>query len=283
VTISWRADASCPRPATLEADVARRLGSEPIDPSATAIAIVVAPHLPEPYELTLSVADAGAERRVLLGSCAEVERAAALLIATALAPARAQQVEQSELTEEPAPRPPLRWSVRIGALFDLRSLPGPSAGPQLGVELARAHLRLFSDARYLVPRSFQDEGSALRAGVDLWAVTLGGAYTWSLGSFALGPCLEAELGAQRARARGARASGSTFGPWASAWLGLASEYAGFRRFAITLAATVGTPLWRSEFELTDPMNRFRSEALSFRVQAGLRFALGAKNPDEGGQ
>src|SRR5690606_17083682 len=129
----------CSRPETLEAEVGDRLGRDAPTLQASAIALSIRERSSGGYTLTLD-AEGGsgrATRQVELADCAEVHRAAALLIVMALVPEpapgdTAPPVEESaESMDERASdsraqragesRP---WSLRAGVLGDLQTLPG---------------------------------------------------------------------------------------------------------------------------------------------------------------
>lgn len=288
-TVRWVGPSSCPRPPTLADDVARRAEAEGIDASAFEVSVEVT-ELTDEYELTLRVerGDERAVRTVVLPSCAELTRAAALLIHTALAPA----AEASESTapsepmasEQPAAQaPPVSpFALRVAGVADWQALPGLSGGPALGVGFAFPRVLAWGEARYLFGREFRDLEQAARARVDLFAFGLGSAFVWRFGGFALGPSVELELGALRSRALGSRAAGSAFAPWVQAALGgVAQQRLG--PVELGLLALFGVPLLRPEFVLGAADNSYQTAAYSLRLELFVAFALGSKKGARAGQ
>jgi len=283
LAIDWDGPATCPKSERFDAELAQRLDPhlQVLEPVQVRVQVEALER--SRYQLTLTTqGTTGAARRsVDLDDCAEVQRAAAVLIATALSPAAPAEPER-----EPVSRPLVQpWSLRLAGLFDASALPAPSGGPSLGVGYDRAAVRVWLDVRYVVGReSAQDE--LARVQIDLFAVALGGAYLWQLGPVGLGPMLELELGASRGQAA-SDANGSASAPWIAP-LGGGLLEADLGPVALVLALALGVPLLRPEFEAQDPDDVYTTRPVTGRAQLGLKSPLGRvagapKNPEAAGQ
>lgn len=275
--IHWQGGVTCPRPAALERDLEARSQHDLSELAPLELLVEITP-LPSGSVALSLIAQGGEDqhaRQVELASCAEAERAAVMLIATALAPA------------EPSAEPPADehaygpWSLRTSALLDLRAVPGVSGGPALGVALQLPlRFQVWADARYLFARDSELLGGA-RARVDLFALGLGGGLLWSRARWSGGPVLELELGALRGRANQG-AAGSRAAPWLSAWGGARGGYR-MGRFDLQLVAQLGVPFLRPEFSVGGGSARYLTGAVTGRVVLGLSIALGTKKAREPGQ
>jgi hypothetical protein len=280
LSIDWDGPASCPKSEHFEAALAQRLRPEPGALEPLQIRVRVEALAGNRYQLTLTTHGTRdtAHRSVDLDDCADVQRAAVLLIATALSPAAARPAPTPLLTPQP-------WSLRVAGLVDVSALPKPSGGPSLGVGYERAALRLWADARYLVGRE-SAQSELARVQVDLFALALGVAYLWQVGPVGLGPQLELELGLLRGKAV-VDASGSAVAPWI-AGLGGAVLEADLGPVALVLALALGVPLLRPEFEAHDPDDVYATRPITGRAQLGVKIPLGRaatapKNPNSIGQ
>lgn len=313
VRITWGDESACPRPDTLEVDVARLLGSRAERLSEIELRIQVA-RSRESYALTFVADDLArrAERRVQLASCDEVHEAAVLLIATAIdpnavlrsaptppAPAEPppppprEEPPQAAATDTPpppvatpSPRPRVRlgggrltaarWSLLLGGTFDLRALPGPSGGPSLGVALAGRSTELWTQARYLFPREVAADGDP-RSELDIFAAGLGGSYGLLLGPTRVGPAAELEFGMIRSQNRGARRADSAATRWGNALLGVLIGLLPRRRVGLELGLFAGLPIWRPKLQLSDGTPRHTTDPWSLRATLTLRVSLGSKD------
>jgi hypothetical protein len=282
IEVRWQTSAACSKTANFEADLARRLGPDAERAQPLRIEVEIAALAEAGYQLTL-VAEGSAEARrsLQVASCEEAERAAAVLIATAVVPAAAsaESAEAAPSARAPSRRPP--WSLRIGLLGDLAALPGPSGGPSVGVGYDFPRPKLWLDARYGIARESNHSAEA-RSEIDLFALALGGAYAWQLGPVWLGPALELELGALRGRAAGAREAGSRAAPWIAAFAG-ALLGADLGRVTLTVSTALGVPLLRPEFQLEGQTNVYETSAITGRAQLGVSVPLGdlKKTPASG--
>jgi hypothetical protein len=276
-SIRWDVPASCPRTAAADAELSARLGPEASELQPTALEVRLDERAAGKYRLVVRAESESGEleRTVELSSCAEAQRAATVLIATALAPGGGLRAPP------PTPGSLSRWSLRAAVLGDLRSLPGPSAGPALGVGRALGSFQLWAEARYLFARETEPL-PALRASIDLYAIALGGAWLWRRGAWWAGPGLELEAGALRGQAADGQAAGSRGAPWLAAWAGALAGYTA-GRVGIYLFALVGAPFLRPEFYLLDPNVVYRTEAVGARIQLGMQIALGTKKEGPAGQ
>ncbi|MDB4976556.1 MAG: putative secreted protein [Myxococcaceae bacterium] len=295
VSIAWRDEASCPRPLrlSLESEVARLLGpsAQKVEPSAFEAHVErLEAGVALPYRLTLEVRSNThrAERQMDLASCAEAQDAAALLIATAIDPEAVMRTSAEapppEPPEVPRPRPPSlvphRWSLVARGLFDAFALPGATAGPSVGVLLARPRFRVWSEARYLFARrTEQRAASSLQADADLFALAVGTAYVWPFGALVVGPGAELELGALRARGHGGgnqAASLHDASPWGLLDLGGVAGYGVHRRVGLELSMFAGLPLFRPQLAVRGEREFYTTAALTIRVAVGVRISLGSR-------
>lgn len=286
VSISWDGPPSCPRPPTLEADVARRLGADAPAVEEADIEVRVREQ-DGGYELSMRVAREGpnASREVQLADCAEVRRAAVLLITTALSPEREESAANSPQAAAEPDLPAAAWSLRAGALGDLRALPKPTLGPLLGIGYGPRSLRLWAEARYLA-RARSDR-AAVSVDIDLFAGALGAAYVWRAGPLAFGPVIEAEFGAQRVRSVGlGSAPGARWADWECLLFGGLLDLETRARFGVSLVALAGVPLRRAEFELDRPTSTgsnlaYETRAITGRLQLVFRLLLTKKSVGAG--
>jgi hypothetical protein len=296
VSVRWVGPASCPQPSGFEAQIAQHGDRELEEAGALDVTVrlrelsnVGSPERERTattaYALTLELEGQGSEatREVSLESCAEAQRAAALLISTALTPALEDDREPDERPRDAPRAPKLPWSLRLAALGDLRTLPGPSGGPALGLGYSTAKLLFWGDARYLVARAFDDRVSALRADVDLFAGALGSALVWTRGTLQAGPLLELEGGVLRAAASGPRADGRVRAIWASVWAGALIRVALGARLGLGVAGSAGVPFQRPAFLLGEASVPQRVAAVSGRVLISIDVRLGSKNGADPGQ
>jgi hypothetical protein len=193
-------------------------------------------------------------------------------------PAKPKSPEPESRAPPVEPQP---WSLLARALFDLQSLPHPTAGGSAGALYARERVRVWAEARYLFARhrSAKVPGSALGAEVDLFGAALGGSYVWPLGQLVLGPAAELELGALRARGTGGSASAKTLsgvGPWGAAELGAIAGYGVDRRVGLELALYMGLPLRRPRLALREEPAFYTTSPVTMRVAVGLRVSLGSR-------
>jgi hypothetical protein len=231
--------------------------------------------------LTMESAHGRAERNMELASCDDVRRAAAVLVATALTHDLAAPAEGDEDRVENQSLEP--WSLRLGALADLGSLPGASGGALLGLGYTPLHrAQVWLDLRYLAPRETEPDSDELSARIDLFAAALVGSYTWAYGAFSIGPSLELELGALRGRVTGRRADGSRNAAWLSGFAGATSGY-GLGRVTLGFSVLIGAPLSRPAFIWGDDEGGYRTGAIAVRGQLGISVRLGTKKNAETGQ
>lgn len=277
--ISWQGDAACARPEELERELAARSEGDLAELGPSEISVEITRLSEGGYEVSLELKGGQEEhaRRVALGSCDEAQRAAVLLIATALAPTPAEPpaAGPAEPIDELPP-----WSLRASGLLDVRSLPQITGGLGLGVgHRLSQRFQLWADARYLFAR--QSTVTGARAQIDLFALGLGGALLWSRARWSGGPLLELEVGALRGKASQG-ADGSRANPWLSTWGGAMAGYQ-LGRFGLGLAAALGVPILRPQFSVNDGTASYLTAALSGRVLLTLSLALGAKKSEGTGQ
>lgn len=287
VSISWDGPPSCPRPRTLDAAVGQRLGADAPATAQAEIDVRVREQDEGGYELSLRVAREGpnAAREVQLADCSEVERAAVLLITTALSPEREDVAIAPALPTEPERA--AAWSLRAGALGDPLTLPTATLGPSLGFGYGPRSLRVWAEARYLV--AARSDRAAVSVEIDLFAGALGAAYVWRAGRLAFGPVVEAELGAQRAQSvRRGSAAGARWADWECVLLGALVDWETRARFGVSLVAAAGVPLRRALFEIdrqTGPRSNVAHETplITARLQLVFRLLLTTKKSAGAGQ
>jgi hypothetical protein len=268
VQVRWVASLACPR-GDFDRELARTLGDAP--PSATAeVDVSELASGPRRFELSLQLTAAGhaSQRRLDLATCADVRRAAALLIATAL--------ENVEHAAGPS------WGVTLGGVGDLLSTPAITGGPELGLTAYLGALRLQLDARYLFARAVGDDDSRLSADIGLLAGGLTAAYMAPVGSFAIGPSLGVELGFLRGSGQGeqARDEGTL---WASALLGGRFELPLRDWIGLTSALQLSLPVRRPSFSLAGEPPFYETRPVGVRLCFGVSFFFGAKQTLGAGQ
>ena len=242
----------------------------------------VAELAPEGYQLDLVMRGSPhrGQRTVRLASCAEVEEAAALLIATALDPALALREDDavSEPADVPRAAPRRRPSVSLGVrgLLDTRSLPDASGGIGAGLQLSFEHLWLWADARYFFPARARDTQLESETAIDLIAGALGVALTWSLGALSLGPALEAEAGMLRGKTSGVEQPERAQVLWVSGLGGALASYTLHERVSVSLTMLGGAPFVRPRFALRDEEPFYATRAWTFRLALGVRVSLGSR-------
>jgi hypothetical protein len=283
-TIDWDGPASCPRPQTLDADVARRLDPVAADTEPTDVDVRVRERADAGYDLTLTFERASGRgtRDVQLADCVEVHRAAALLISSALAPAESEPAVEVEREPPPRDHETRALSLRAGAVVDLFALPSSSVGPAFGMGFSADYFALWAEGRYL-PAATSTRSPNASVDIDLFAGAAGGAFLWRRAGLSLGPAAELEIGGLRARSRGDRArSGAPWGPWYSVGLGALIDYEIGSRVGFTLAALAGLPLRLTEF-LVDGELSHELPRVTARVQLSIRLLLGSKKKVSRGQ
>jgi hypothetical protein len=162
--------------------------------------------------------------------------------------------------------------------MDTHSLPGVTAGPSLGVDFSRRRFHGWAEARYLVARRAYDQDSSLIADIDLFMGALGLAKLWKLGPVRLGPCLEVELGALRARGAGERDASTRASVWVSSPVGVLVSYPRAGRVAdLGMSALVSVPWLRTPFALGEEQPFYTTRKASFRVALWLALDLRSKS------
>lgn len=286
VRVRWQGAASCPRSATFDDELARLLGpqAQTIEPSSVDVRVHALATGGYRLALTLEVEGGASERVLELPHCSDVPRAAALLVATALEQGTTHEPPAEEPRATPVHTPILQsWALRFGALADLGSLPGATAGPLAGVQWNLSQVRLWLDARYLWARTRADDDSRLVGKIDLFAGALGMARLWNIRGFALGPLIEAELGALRARAHGELARPPARAFWGSAQLGVVLERALSARVTFALSAQASLPWSRPRFGLSGEPAFYTTGHAAARLGLGVRVKLGSKKDGARGQ
>lgn len=280
--VRW-SSSSCPRDQAFDRELTRLLGDDAsgverseievhIDTAEGSTSVVM--------QLRLDVAAGRSERTLALATCADARHAAALLIGTALEQARASA---PSVSEPPEPQVPSAWHAQVGVLADLSTLPGLTGGPDVQLGWERAGLRLRVAGHYLVARETRDDDSALVAAIDHFAGSLGAAYVWPIGPLHIGPTVDAEVGALRARGRGEAGRPTDSARWAAALLGATAELPTHERLTLALSVQVGVPLSRPDFSLVDEDPFYTTAPATFRACLGARLRFGFKNEPGRGQ
>jgi hypothetical protein len=174
-------------------------------------------------------------------------------------------------------------ALRIGAQLAVASLPGVSAGPVLGGQLALGSLLVSLDGRYLFARRTRDGDSGLRADVDLFSAAAAASWRWRLGPLALGPLVELELGVLRAVGQGESAARSARAPWFSGALGLQLQPAVGGRISASLFALASVPFWRPGLQLGDEASFYTTSAVAFRLGIVVLLSVRSTSAARAGQ
>ncbi len=270
---------SCERSPAFDAQLAERLGPEAARARPLEAEVDIRELPSGLYELTVEVVSSPGRttRTIELADCAEAQRAAAIVIATAVT-ADGRSAEREHTRSEP----PGIWSLRLGMIGDLRALPKESLGPAVGAGYGVSeHFLVWGEARYLLARQSAPSGG-VRAEVDLFALGIGTAHVWTTDAFSFGPAIEAEFGGLRGRAAGMHANGSRIAPWLCGWGGVVTGYA-WGPLVLALSLQLGVPVLRPRFLLPNDAQPYRAPPVTGRVQLGVSIALGAKKRAAGGQ
>jgi hypothetical protein len=278
--ISWEGPPSCPRQAQFDAQLDRlRGGGGPTRRRTAAHVRILAGDAGDfALHLTIDAPYGRSERDLTVPTCAQAQHAAALLIAAAV-----DMVDEESLAEIPNRQSEsaaeARYMLRVGAFADVGSLPAGSVGPSVGVGFAGAFFRSWADARYLVPRRARDDDSSLVADLELFSGAVGLAGLWKVGPLALGPCVELEIGALRARADGELDAHRRATLWLGSSAGLMlSRPRRARRVAdLALALLASVPWLRQPFALGDEAPFYATSGLAFRAAMWLSFDVRSKS------
>jgi hypothetical protein len=277
--IHWQGPPSCPRRAQFDAQLERLLSHANEERSRSVAQVEVVETEVEEFALRLTIeAPHGHSERVLtVVTCAQAQHAAALLIASAMDMAD----ERAPASESEASRPELaaRYQLRVGVLVDSGSLPAGSVGPSLGLGIATRVVRGWAEARYFIPRRARDTDSSLVADFDLFVGALGLARLWKVGPIALGPCVELEAGALRARAHGERDAHGQATLWLSSSAGAMLSYprSGRRLAEVGLALLASIPWLRQPFALGAEAPFYTTGPTSVRAAIWLAFDVRSKS------
>jgi hypothetical protein len=300
VTLDWRTGSECTSPLDLEWQIARLLGPEIVVPEPLAFLAEVSALPAGRYALTLNLArgERRTQRKVELDSCPEVQDAVALLVAITLDPKaaiRAREAAPEKTPPEPLrpppavtepapprapdpPREPRRLSIglTVGAIGDVQTLPGLTAGPSLGTELSVERFRVWLEGHYFTPRYAQAASSDVEARVELTAGSAGMAYVADFGPIGLGPTLAAEFGYLRAvgsRLEDRRVTGTL---WAAGLAGVRLDVQLHSRVGLRLGAAVGVPLRRPQLGLFPEPIFYRTSAVTGRIELSMLIRLGSR-------
>jgi hypothetical protein len=158
-----------------------------------------------------------------------------------------------------------------------RNLPQVGFGPELGVFMSRAALRLGAHGRYLTARPQRpDSAQNGEARLSLAAAALELSGRWALGPLRVGPTSELELGylwGSATELRGAHSSGTL---WAAAWGGLGLGIQLHSRVLLSARGLLGVPLRRPRFALRGDDPFFTTPSLSYRALLALAWLWGTK-------
>jgi hypothetical protein len=277
--ITWQGPASCPRRVQFDAQLERLLSGRSRERTPSVAHVQVGEVGLDGFELRLTIdAPHGrSERNLTVATCAQAQHAAALLIASAIDLDEDTPAESSY--PRAAPEVQTRYLLRLGSIVDVGSLPAATVGPSLGLFLSRAMIRGWAEARYVIPRRARDNDSTLVADLDLFAAVLGVARLWKVGPLAIGPCVELELGALRARAEGELEARTRTTLWLGASAGALLSYPRTGRPVadLGLALLASVPWLRQPFSLGDDAPFYTTSVAAFRLALWLAFDVRPKN------
>ena len=159
--LDWRAPAGCPSPDRVRSEITRLIGADAHPEGVNHVTGEITAQEGGSYLVRLSLEQAGrsGERTLVGATCAEVSRAAALLIALAIEPGAAQvEPEPAPSPPPPAPPPPApplpappppppaksnpHLQIAIGPAAELGLLPTLGAGAEASLEVVFEHLSL---------------------------------------------------------------------------------------------------------------------------------------------
>lgn len=278
-SIRWDGPPSCPRRALFDTQLERLLSrrSSALTRSSAHVRIVEGDLEGFALHLTVDAPHGRSERDLTVPTCAQAQHAAALLIAAALD--LDEETSGESPYQESSPKGETRTLLRAGAIADVGSLPAGTAGPALGVFFSGPSLRGWVDARYLIPRRARDTDSGLVADIDLFSGAIGLARLWKVGPLAVGPCVELEVGALRARAAGEQDSRTRATLWLGSSVGLmVSHPRSVRELAdLGMSALVSVPWLRQPFALGDEAPFYSTSRFAFRAAIWLAFDVRSKS------
>lgn len=288
VQLRWRGPGSCPAPEQAERDIARLLGPRYAELPPTAFEVELAEMDDGGVALSVRFADAAPRtaRTLRLGSCAEAQEAAVLLVAMALDPSLAgerndleppREPDREDGASQPSQQRSYAWLLQFGLLLDGFSLPGPSGGPWLGLLVEHRQFWFGVQGRYLAPRSVDELPEGARARVDLLSAALSLTYLPQASALRFGPSAELELGYLRGQSRSGGASTSAGALWSGGWAGLLGAWRVSPGFDVLARGLLGIPFERPRFAFRDAPGAFHTTApASVRVEIGLSFSLDPK-------
>ena len=274
LALGWRAPASCPDLAELQASLRSRL-SRPLTfgPDAPTQLDGRVEREGDGFRLTLDTrTESGSESRILeAGSCNELARAtllvASLLLSTRPLPAEAQRAAP-EAARPSTPRS-LRLLVGVAPVIDFGRLPAPAPGLAARVGLQRSRLRIAAGALYL-PEQWRSvagqPGAAI--GLQLTAAQLCVCYVL-LESPALGTCARGELGALAAQGRGLADSQRSSSLWLAGGLGLGVWLPLTPWLELSTELGLDAPLMRAQLSVHELGSVYRVPAIAGQLQVGL--------------
>ncbi|MBN1611683.1 MAG: hypothetical protein JW940_33930 [Polyangiaceae bacterium] len=310
LTFDWNAPRSCPTEQDVLAVVTAHVGA-PAE-SLLLRPLTVRAHVFEEQrwvlELEWTSAGASEQRRVEADSCAEIARAAALLIALAIDPARSIRSETEppassvpssppaeastaapavpvrrapERASRPAPahvrpaarpaRPAPRLALAASAGTEFGALPGLAPGAAAGMATVFAPFELQAD----VGAFRSSDETAQGAGGRFWDLSLALRPCARLerNALALSPCLSAELVALNAAGQGMRYPSSHWVRFVRLGGGARASFGLGPKFGLLLDGWLQLPLRRPEFTADGP-ELFQTKAVNARLSLGLWHLLG---------
>jgi hypothetical protein len=286
-TFSWQAPAGCPETAEVRAEIARLLGGSigALPGRLQARAEVVTQG--QGYAVVLETESAGevGHRSLEAGSCRELAKATALIIALMIDPdAVAAHAPPAPPPASPAPKSPggnpaqaLDFLAGIIVAGSQGTLPSPDVGLGGTLGLSGRRWRVDVRASYGLRRD-QKASAPLPPGgygrFNFFSALLAGC--WNLGGpgVAWGPCAVGEFGVMSAEGVGVNRTLPAHVPW---WAVGAGGYAVVplsRRWAIPVHLDALLPLRRSEYVFRDSGGQvsarvYKAAPVGVRVSAGL--------------
>ncbi len=273
--LEWRAPAGCPNADHVRAEISRLIGPDAHPQGVTRVSGEITAQEGGAFSVRLALEQSGrtGERTLSAASCAEVSRAAALLVALAIEPGAAEEdpvplpppapPPVPPAQPPPTPRPPPRvlapprevakqrpqLVISLGPATEVGLLPALGAGAEatLGVELDRLSLEAYG-ADYL----HRDQDAELgRAGGTFALLSLGARACFGLlpGRVSIAGCAAFSENRVRARGYGVSQPGSATTHIGAASLGVRVQLALGSHASLRLDAGPGLLLGDANFVL----------------------------------
>jgi len=280
----WQAPEGCPGSADVRGHLRRYLGHAVYSEAIAAVRVRAKVEAPArrgaPYRLRVRVVLPVGEvqREVAAAACDRLAAAAALIVAVALDPLRAEarlkvEARRPEPSEPPPPRRVRRtWAeLRFGGGLLAAVLPGVSGVAAVEVALVRRMLRVAVAGRYLAPRTSHPYPSDPAVGVSVMggSVAARACVVPAVFRVEFPLCAEVEAGALRARGVGLPQVRTSHRPLVAVGVGPEIAWRSRRGWGLYLAVDGSVWLLRPQFEAEGLGRALLAGPGAFRAVGGV--------------